>query len=284
MEPTGQDPGHSRQGGRPDDLVQGGRDGASRSTSPMPQTTRLEVVLQREGRRTVLLLPPAAAATDGRLNCCTLGGTHGSPGGVASTDAPCVGDAVSAACRKFRLAGRAARNARLVCGGAELTDTSAPLPLASTLRGIHTTSAVLLLPGEVYSGPGPEAFVAASDAAARVSILDGVGLSAAADVWIDRESVAQVHQLVRGAPPGTVLRAVGLPDLHAGPTGVAVHATAPMPRLPGYDIGCGMALFATRVNAGMTRDGVARRMARVDMDIGEATGTELELLREYPFD
>ena len=42
-----------------------------------------------------------------------------------------------------------------------------------------------------------------------------------------------------------------------------------MPKLPGYDIGCGMALFATKVPASIARDRVARCMARMDLDVGE---------------
>ena len=68
---------------------------------------------------------------------------------------------------------------------------------------------------------------------------------------------------------GVIVRAVGLPDLHQGPTGVAILARRPMPKLPGCDIGCGMALFATRVPADMARDRVARCMARMDLDVGE---------------
>ncbi len=100
------------------------------------------------------------------------------------------------------------------------------------------------------------------DIQSRVTILDG------ADVWIDPEAVEQVHNTVR-ASFGEILRAVGMPDLHHGPTGVAILARRPLPKLPGYDIGCGMALFRTRIPASLSRDAVARRMARLDLDSGE---------------
>ena len=78
----------------------------------------------------------------------------------------------------------------------------------------------------------------------------------------------QVHNTV-SASNGAIVRAIGLPDLHQGPTGVAILATMPMPKLPGCDIGCGMALFRTSIPAGMARDRVARCMARMDLDTGE---------------
>ncbi|GAX73186.1 hypothetical protein CEUSTIGMA_g639.t1 [Chlamydomonas eustigma] len=96
----------------------------------------------------------------------------------------------------------------------------------------------------------------------RVEILDGQ------DVWIDPEAVDQVHNTVSNAN-GDILKAVGLPDLHQGPTGVAILARHPMPKLPGCDIGCGMALFLTNIPSSMSRDRVARCMARMDLDSGE---------------
>ncbi len=78
----------------------------------------------------------------------------------------------------------------------------------------------------------------------------------------------QIRNTVSAAG-GSILRAVGLPDLHQGPTGVAILAKSPMPKLPGYDIGCGMALFATRIPASIARDRVARCLTRMDLDEGE---------------
>jgi release factor H-coupled RctB family protein len=115
---------------------------------------------------------------------------------------------------------------------------------------------------EVYQGPSAELALLESDIQNRITILDG------ADVWIDPEAVDQVHNTVRTSSQ-EILRAVGMPDLHHGPTGVAILARRPLPKLPGYDIGCGMALFRTRVPSSLSRDAVARRMARLNLDVGE---------------
>lgn len=62
--------------------------------------------------------------------------------------------------------------------------------------------------------------------------------------WMEQTAVTQLQNL--GNLPG-VLRAVGLPDLHAGksPIGIAVETEGILyPHLIGNDIGCGMGLFA----------------------------------------
>lgn len=63
--------------------------------------------------------------------------------------------------------------------------------------------------------------------------------------WMEHTAVAQLENVA--ALPG-VVRAVGLPDLHAGksPVGIAVEAKGRLyPHLIGNDIGCGMGLFQT---------------------------------------
>ena len=119
----------------------------------------------------------------------------------------------------------------------------------------------LLAESEVYQGPSAEQ-VLMEDVEKRVTILDG------ADVWIDPEAVDQIRNTVRTSSQD-ILKAVGMPDLHHGPTDVAILSRRPLPKLPGYDIGCGMALFRTRIPASLSRDAIARRMARLDLDIGE---------------
>ncbi len=110
---------------------------------------------------------------------------------------------------------------------------------------------------EVYQGPEPP-----TTPSLAVSIV------ANEDVEIDPEAVHQLNALVRSSGE-TIVRAVGMPDLHHGPTGVAILAKAPMPAIPGYDIGCGMSLFATTIPASIPHDKVVRRMARINIDVGE---------------
>lgn len=65
--------------------------------------------------------------------------------------------------------------------------------------------------------------------------------------WMEQTAINQLDQVA--ALPG-VLRAVGLPDLHAGksPIGIAVETEGRVyPHLIGNDIGCGMGLFSTGI-------------------------------------
>ena len=159
-------------------------------------------------------------------------------------------DALAAACNKFRL--KPAKCNLFHKGVALLPEDIIP-------DGAHLW---LVGEAEIYQGPSAEQALLESDIQDRITILDG------ADVWIDPEAVDQVRNTIR-ASPQEILRAVGMPDLHHGPTGVAILARRPLPKLPGYDIGCGMALFRTRVPSSLSRDAVSRRMARLDLDIGE---------------
>jgi release factor H-coupled RctB family protein len=159
-------------------------------------------------------------------------------------------DALTAACNKFRTK---VSKSKLFHEGVQL----------DPLHQISDGSRLWLVgEAEVYQGPSSEQANMEREIQKRVTILDG------ADVWIDPEAVEQVHNTIRTSFD-EILRAVGMPDLHHGPTGVAVLARRPLPKLPGYDIGCGMALFRTRIPASLSRDAVARRMARLDLDSGE---------------
>ncbi len=76
-----------------------------------------------------------------------------------------------------------------------------------------------------------------------------VTLIASENCWMEQNAINQLNALRR--LPG-VLRVVGLPDLHAGrsPIGVAVETEGILyPHLLGNDIGCGMGLFRTGIQA-----------------------------------
>lgn len=82
--------------------------------------------------------------------------------------------------------------------------------------------------------------------------------------WIEGDAVAQLEATAR--LPGMRL-AVGLPDLHAGPghpIGAAFISELLYPHLVGTDIGCGIGLWQTGLNA---RSFNAQRLAgRLDLD------------------
>lgn len=113
--------------------------------------------------------------------------------------------------------------------------------------------------GEPYQGPSADTWQRGTS---DVSVI------ASPEVYIDSEAVDQVISLVK-ASRGSILRAVCMPDLHHGPTGVAILASKPLPKLPGYDIGCGMALFATGIPFDIRLGEVIRRMSTMNIDVGE---------------
>ena len=158
-------------------------------------------------------------------------------------------DALIAACNKFRTT--PSKN-KLYRNGLPLH----PLDLVPEGARLWLVGA-----SEVYQGPSEDKALL-DDIQNRVSILDGNG------VWIDPEAVDEIHNTVRESSQD-ILRAVGMPDLHHGPTGVAILASRPLPKLPGTDIGCGMALFRTRIPATLSRDAVARRMQQLNLDVGD---------------
>lgn len=128
-------------------------------------------------------------------------------------------EVLSAACNKFRLQPKRCRLFRM---GRELQLAADTLSQGASVWVVHGE--------EPYSGPSDSQAQAAACCSECVSVLDG------ADVWIDPEAVKQVHMTVLNAG-GMIMRAVGMPDLHQGPTGVAILARAPMVKIPGYDIG-----------------------------------------------
>jgi release factor H-coupled RctB family protein len=78
------------------------------------------------------------------------------------------------------------------------------------------------------------------------------------DVWMDGEGVEQLARVA--ALPGCV-RAVGMPDLHAGPVGaVFAFADRVRPELLGGDGGCGVRVAATRAGK-ISADALERRVA-----------------------
>lgn len=98
--------------------------------------------------------------------------------------------------------------------------------------------------------------MAGSKGSMNTQIETPVRLFASAQSWIEREAMRQLYAT---AELDDVRLAVGFPDLHPGkgsPVGAAfVTRTVIHPQLIGGDIGCGMALFKTKL---------VRRHARLD--------------------
>lgn len=88
--------------------------------------------------------------------------------------------------------------------------------------------------------------------------------------WIEGEAVAQLESTAK--LPG-VVRAVGLPDLHPGrgtPIGAVFFGKGVIyPHLVGSDVGCGMALFRTGIEARSAKlDRFARKLHGLEEAIG----------------
>lgn len=88
--------------------------------------------------------------------------------------------------------------------------------------------------------------------------------------WIEGDAIAQLEATAR--LPG-IVRAVGLPDLHPGrgtPIGAAFFSEGVLyPHLVGSDIGCGMALFHTGLEARGTKlDRYLKRLHGLEEHIG----------------
>jgi release factor H-coupled RctB family protein len=83
-----------------------------------------------------------------------------------------------------------------------------------------------------------------------MSISDKITLFTTPSTWIEGESIRQLERVA--ALPG-MLKVAGFPDLHpgkGGPVGAAMLSEGVFyPYLVGSDVGCGMALFATDLNA-----------------------------------
>jgi release factor H-coupled RctB family protein len=82
------------------------------------------------------------------------------------------------------------------------------------------------------------------------TLADGITLCASATTWIEGEAI---RQLKHTAALQGMQRVAGMPDLHPGrgyPVGAAFFSTGVLyPALIGGDIGCGMALWQTSLDA-----------------------------------
>lgn len=161
------------------------------------------------------------------------------------------------ACNKIRK--QSIKNCSLICRG-EKIENLMDVVSASAKDGNQLW--LLVSEKEKYQGPTADTFAALSEAELKVSIV------ASEDVYIEQEAIDQIHTLVQSSD-GNILQAVGMPDLHQGPTGVAILAKEPIPKIPGYDIGCGMSLFETNIPATISHDKVIRHMAKINIDTSE---------------
>lgn len=166
-----------------------------------------------------------------------------------------IHDVSTAIANKFHL--RSLKQFRIFARGVEYECT-----LSQQIGGIlfGVKEIYILSKSEAYRGPSEEQYT--QDARVDVSVI------ASPEVYIDAEAVEQVLSLTR-ASNGDILKAVCMPDLHHGPTGVAILASRPMPKLPGYDIGCGMGLFRTSIPSAIRVGEVRRRLSAMNLDTGE---------------
>lgn len=98
--------------------------------------------------------------------------------------------------------------------------------------------------------------------------------------WIEQKAIDQLHQTA--SLPG-IERAVGLPDLHAGqgiPVGAAFWSRSHIyPHLVGNDIGCGMALWHTDIEARkFKRDRAVRKLVGLE---GAWDGDRISRLKSF---
>ncbi|GLR11632.1 RtcB family protein [Chitinimonas prasina] len=97
-------------------------------------------------------------------------------------------------------------------------------------------------------------------------LSDRVTLIAAEDTWIEGDAIQQLHNTAK--LPGMSLVA-GMPDLHPGrgyPVGAAFFAAEHLyPALIGGDIGCGMALWQTDIDASKASIGkLEKKLGNID--------------------
>ena len=83
--------------------------------------------------------------------------------------------------------------------------------------------------------------------------------------WMESNAI---DQLIKTAQLKGVIKAVGLPDLHAGKTPVGASFVTKdiiYPHIIGNDIGCGMALFSTVVKKTKFKlDRVVKKLEKID--------------------
>ncbi|WP_374348510.1 RNA ligase RtcB family protein [Chitinimonas sp.] len=103
-------------------------------------------------------------------------------------------------------------------------------------------------------------------------LSERVSLIAAPDTWIEGDAIQQLHTSAQ--LPG-MTRVAGMPDLHPGrgyPIGAAFFSTDHVyPALIGGDIGCGMALWQTSLNAAKASPGkLDKQLGNIDGPLGPA--------------
>jgi len=103
------------------------------------------------------------------------------------------------------------------------------------------------------------------------TLADGVTLCASAETWIEGEAI---HQLKHTATLPGMRHVAGMPDLHPGrgyPVGAAFFSTDWLyPALIGGDIGCGMALWQTGLDAQRSSASrLVRQLGAIDAGLDE---------------
>ncbi|UYZ85013.1 RNA ligase RtcB family protein [Entomomonas sp. E2T0] len=98
------------------------------------------------------------------------------------------------------------------------------------------------------------------------TLSEGVSLVASDDTWIEGNAI---QQLQTTAKLTGMLKVIGMPDLHPGrgyPIGAAFFSVGRFyPALVGGDIGCGMSLWQTTINAvGLNLDKLEKRLGSID--------------------
>lgn len=105
-------------------------------------------------------------------------------------------------------------------------------------------------------------------------LADGVTLIASDNTWIEGNAIQQLQ--TTATLPG-MRHVAGMPDLHPGrgyPVGAAFFSVGRLyPALIGNDIGCGMALWATDLDANKARlDKLEKRLGNLDGPLDDAWG------------
>ncbi len=118
-------------------------------------------------------------------------------------------------------------------------------------------------------------------------LADGVTLCASPATWIEGEAIRQLT--LTATLPG-MRRVAGMPDLHPGrgyPVGAAFFSTDRLyPALIGGDIGCGMALWQTALDARRAATGkLASRLGSIDgpLDASWHASVDATGLAGHPF-
>ena len=105
-----------------------------------------------------------------------------------------------------------------------------------------------------------------------MQLFDGVSLIASADTWIAGDAI---RQLQTTKTLDGMRHVAGMPDLHPGrgyPVGAAFFSVGRLyPALIGNDIGCGMTLWATDLDADkVSLDKLEKRTGNIDVPLDES--------------